>query len=646
MAIPFAQQYFVEKDRNYKYLFLSVLVSVFLPVLHGVLFLWLPRILRGKRSPETLNHRWYFTFLKYWNSFTKTFRVSILGRHFYFQPSLLIMAAFHIGINAVFCILQTHDINYEPWSYIVSKRVGRISIAHVPIILLFVAKNNLVSAASGLTGDKAVFFHKWYGRSMFLSAIIHMVLSLQYWLGLKFYIMIKIPPQIFGFIAISCLGMLNLASLKFIRNFAFEFFLFQHRVFNFVMLLLAYFHNGGNHAAVILGVHLLVVDRIAGRVYGIIHKYKGPTKGLCDFEILDETTVRVSIPIKVNHNHKEKWYWYFIPRYATWRAGQHILFNCNRVALLAYHPFTIASLADSGKMVLVIKVHKGFTKQLMKKLEKMGDAQDAESVVSVADLIHSTESSESVHSNTQLKKNDYTEEIELLSRSVQTFKKMVDSFTAPSIFNIKAGINGPFGANYQTLTKFDHVMFFSAGSGASFTLPVALDLLKTLKERDEAEDFLYRPAKTQVTIVMSMKKYANLQWYDHLWKEFMPFFNSGRAHFALHITQEIPDASDFEKEPVPEKLDGFGESTLHSSSTFDAASELEATGFTLTHGRPDFDKLIGTSIQELCSLEYRHAFACLGCGPGAFNQEMKRVCQKGRWFTDAPDVYCYDESFD
>lgn len=652
MAIALQDQYFVELARNAKYTWLAVIVSVLLPAIHGLLFLWIPWYLRSKRSPDTLGHDRYFSFIKAYSSFNKVFKFTIFKHNFYYQPSLLVIMAIHVALCGVFCFVQTKDIDYEPRYYIVSKRVGRICIGNLPIILLFVSKNTFISALSGLSLDRCVFFHKWLGRFMFITAIIHTWMSLVYWLDMKFYIMVQIPPQIFGFIAFSCLGMLNVASFKFIRNFAFDFFLAQHRVFNFIMLLLAYFHNGGNHAPVILGVHLLVLDRVIGRILGLIHKYKGPTKGLSDFEVLDETTVRVSIPIKLYDSDRQKWWWSFVPRYGNWRAGQHVVLNVFKVAWFQYHPFTIASLAESGKMVFVIKVHKGFTRKLLQKLNKMSDALDAESTVDneieatseLSDSRDSSSVSSSVDSQSKLTGKGHAIS-EVYSPSVQEFQSIINAFQLPEILQLGALMNGPFGGTYQPLTKFESVIFFSAGSGASFTLPVALELLKMLKQRDEADDYLYRPQKTQVTIVMAMKKVANLQWFDHLWEEFIPFLDSGRAHLAFHVTQEVPDASEPEEE-IKDRVFAKSKTEESFNTTFESTSSVGEKGFSITYGRPDFDELIGSRIKQLCSKSYRRSFACLGCGPGAFNDEMKRSCEKFRWIEGAPDVYCYRESFD
>lgn len=638
MAIDLGDQFFVEKDRNTKYEFLLMFVSMMLPISHGVFFVWIPYYLRTKRNQDSLTHTKYFTMISEVNKLTKTFSVKFLCWKFYFQPSLLIVGAVHFAINCGLAIVQTKDIDYEPQSYVVSKRIGRIGVACIPPILILVAKNDFFSTVSGLSLEKSVFFHKWLGRFMFIAITVHMYLSLKYWLDLKFYIMIQIPPQIFGMISYGCLGFLNLASFKFIRNFAFDFFLAQHRVFNFIMLLLAFFHSTGNRAAVLVGVHMLVLDRIVGRVLGLVHKYRGPTKGKSEFEILDEDTIRVSIPIEKSLADPDNWYWFLVPRYGQWKAGQHVLLNVPSVSIFQYHPFTICSLLSSGKMVILMKVRKGFTKKLLKKLHKKMDA-DEEGTSDV-----SSPSLDSVRSETKLMKDNdsFSTELSPASLLVSRFRAVLQSFEQPQIVKLKAGINGPFGAKFQPLTKFESVLLFSAGSGSAFTLPVALDLLQKIKALDDADDYLYRPYLTEVTIVVCFKKLANVQWFDHLWHHFLPFLSSGKAHLKLHITQEDPQLQPPLR--VDEKKNDLEvtEKTIQMCST----SIENAPGVSIIYGRPDMDDIIVLSAQLLCDANYRKALACLGCGPGEFNHILSKACRTSRKLPSAPDVYCYTESFD
>lgn len=644
MTIELKDQFFVEKERNTKYEFLAMLVSFLLPIIHGALFNWTPFYLRNKRDQKTLNHHKFWNMMRHYEAFTKVFKITIFKHAFFVQPAILVLIAIHLAINAVLCVAETAEIDYEPQLYVVSKRVGRIAVGNLPAILLFVAKNDFVSTLSGLDLDKSVFFHKWLGRFMFIAVTIHMALSLKYWLDLKFYIMIMIPPQIFGMISYGCLGMLCLASFKFIRNFAFDFFLMQHRIFNFIMLLLAFFHNGGNKAAVLLAVHMLVLDRITSRVLGIVTKRRGPTKGMSEFEILDETTIRISIPVEIKLHNQDRWFWFLVPRYGGWRAGQHIYLNVMKVSLFQYHPFTIASLPDSGKMVIVMKVMKGFTRGLLRKLNKMEATEDEESLAEILSVNSALHLTSSITSEGKLME---AAEDETLRPQIQELKNVIDQFTSPRIFNLKAGINGPYGAKYQPLTKFETVLFFSAGSGAAFTLPVALDLLKKIKERDEADDYMYRPENAKIKIVLALKEKANLQWFDHLWPEFLPFLNQGRAHLALHITLEKPKSTVVDENEKESKNSETLEQTFVRQALYGSSSPSlqDWSGFSVTYGRPQFDDIITDAASELRDPSYRKALACVGCGPELFNGQITLSCQKNRKVKHAPDVYCYTESF-
>lgn len=633
MAIPLEKQFEVEKQRNIKYLILSLVVDLSLPFIHGLLFLWIPWILRNFRDESSLKFIPYFNFLKVTQKFSKTYSFKLFRKNCYFQPSLLLIAAIHIGLNAFFCIAQTIDINYEPRLYVVSKRLGLVSVAQVPPILLLVTKNNFVSAVSGLSEDKSVFFHRWIGRFMFVSATLHMALSLSYWIGLKFYIMVQIPPQIFGFIAFSCLGMMNLGSLRFIRKFSFELFLAQHRIFNFVFLLLLYFHNGRTHFAVLLGVHLLVLDRIVARVLGIFHKRKGPTKGNCDFEILDENTMRISIPITIFDNDTQKWWWSFVPRYGNWRAGQHVLFNCNKVAILAYHPFTITSLPSSGNMVLIIRKKGGFTKKLYQKLQAIKADKNIEECIELQSIAMVPDSRSEGFELKSIKEQDF----EVSISSENSLRDLLSKFSKPQIFNLKAGINGPFGGIYQPLVKFESVTFLSAGSGSSFTLPVALALLQELERRNSVQDYLYRPKHCLVSIHVAFQKVSHLRWYDHLWEEFYPYLGS-KVYLYLYFTKENEElpGSDFEKT----NFTALGSSRIYGDDLMDSRD-----GVSIRYCRPDIEEVVTNSTNPFKSLKNRHSIAYLSCGPTEFNHTVENACDKARRQINSPDIYYYREAF-
>ncbi|CAI5759633.1 unnamed protein product [Candida verbasci] len=358
-TIPFDQQYFVEKDRNNKYEWLVFVLTVITLGIHGLLFHYIPMYLKRK-GPDRNNR--YFKFVRQWELWTSC--VNFKG--FYFQPSLVLLGIIFCGINVAFCFVGTKDLDYQVRYYIISKRISKVAMGSMPILLFSVIKNDVLTRLSGLQYDRIEFLHKWLSRWMWVMITVHLSVACYYWLSLNFLIMIIIPPQIFGFMAYGSFTLLNWVSLKFIREWAYDFFLVQHRVFAFIMLFMSFIHNAGNRAAVLIAVHGLVIDRVFAKIMAYIHAKKSPTKGKSTFELLDKDTILITIPVDTCNS---KWY----NKYSKWKAGQHIYLNVSKVKYFQYHPFTISSLAETGEMKILMRVQKGFTKKLYNHLSQVDD---------------------------------------------------------------------------------------------------------------------------------------------------------------------------------------------------------------------------------------------------------------------------------
>lgn len=472
----------VERERNTKYQWLMFITTIGILMVHGIIFHWIPRLLRGRRSPDKLNYRGYFTFLKFWDRLTSCCSIKAGKKKVYFQPSVVFVVMAFCGVSVAFIFSETTDIVYQSYGYVISKRVGRIGMSNLITILVMVMKCDIVGAVTGLQHDRIVFLHKWLGRFMFACQVIHLALAVQYWVTFKFVTMLLIPPQIFGMIGMGFLTLMTLGSLKFIRNFAFDMFLVQHRIFNFFMLLFVYFHNSATHAACLIGVHTLVADRIGGRIVTFLHKRKSPTKGMATFNFLDDNTILVNLPMRIVPD--TRWWHRILPKMYWWNPGQHVYLNVSKANLFQIHPFTIASLPDSGKITLVIKVKTGFTRLLRKAM-------------------------------------------------LERQKKHPDE---PIL--MKAAITGPTGGRRQTLIGFDTNLLIGAGVGGSMIFPLALHLLKELKRRDEIDDYLHRPAHSAVKIAWVIQKRSNMYWFHQAINELKPFIKLGKVLLEIYITRE------------------------------------------------------------------------------------------------------------
>lgn len=647
-SIPFDQQYFVEKDRNKKYEWCLFAIAMSMFIAHGVLFHWIPKYLR-RRNPQSISHTAYFRFVKYWDLWTGCFSVSVWLKTFFFQPSIVLLGALYLLVIGRFCYVETEDLNYQIQSYIIAKRILAVAMGNLPTILLMIAKNDLLGWISGLQHDRLTFVHKWVARIMWALITVHFVMSCRYWLNLNFPVMITIPPQIFGMIAYSCFTILTWGSVRFIRNWSFDFFLTKHRIANFIMLLMIFFHSPTSKIIVVLSVHAIVLDRVVSRVRSVIHKTKSPSKCLSEFEILDDETMAVTIPIRnIDLEYPYKWYRCLLPGCRQWRVGQHIYLNVGKISKFQYHPFTICSLTETGEMRLLIRKQKGFTKRLITTLFKMQEGVEDE--VSVfqkfaAKLFKKHEDDEGPGFRQNIMTKLFSEESpsvakKLVERILQLNEdKSADYLADSTKLKLKVTFHGPYGAHYQPFIKFDYALFIGAGSGAAFTLPVALDLLKTIQTREEAEDYLHRPKSAIVHVVYIIKKLANVIWFKDLIDEIMVFVSQDRAKLDIYVTQEAePSIESFEK-PSTQK----GSVDVLTTTTTSISNSSYSAKY---HYRPQ----VGDIIAE-CALSLTHrsgdykSLAVAACGPGILTSTVKAECLRSRRVPHAPDIYCYTETF-
>lgn len=665
MAVPFDQQFFVERERNDKYEWLIFILTLIILDIHGLLFHWIPRYFRLKRQSAGLTHHKYFAFVKQWESFTSCKHFTLFKHRFYYQPSLVLFCVVFVGVNVGLCFAEIRDLDYQGFLYAISKRISRIGIGNLPILLFSVMKHDVLTQLSGFQFDRLEFLHKWLSRWMWAMITVHLSLACYYWLTNNFLIMIIIPPQIFGFMAYGSLFLLTWTSMKFIRQWCYEFWLVQHRVFAFIMLFMSFIHNSGNRAAVLVSVHGLVIDRVLSKVLAHIHKHYSPTKCRSTFRILDSGTVEVTVPVREEGYVANKWY-NKVLGYKDWKAGQHVYLNVPKIKWLEYHPFTIASLASSNEMKLLIRVQKGFTRKLMRHLADIDHDEHEDDLVSIKTMFH-----------------------------------------------------GPYGAVHQPFISFDHCVFFGAGSGAAFTFPVCLDLLQQIQAKDEMQDFLFRPVAPKIRFVWAIKHLKNIIWFKHIFDQLTIYSASNKLIIDIYVTQEngagqsgggssgsscnsieecqiesepkleqssTSDAGSFELTSIGlnlkllNKNQIYGEdnknqyvdkdqTVITTSTTLTNAGEsshsqnkrksdtveveydltTKSSIYNVYYGRPDIGAIIQSHTHELShqmtnSSSYK-SLAVASCGPPYFTNLIKEQCQVARRKNGSPDVYCYTESF-
>jgi ferric-chelate reductase len=568
-TIPYNLQYFVEKERNTKFGWLSFGLSLLSLFAYGVVFHWSQIYLRRFKG----RFRWYFKLHRTWEFFNSSIPIRvpkfiISNGRLYFQPSLLILLFGYLAINGSFMFVETIDLDYEPRFYIVGKRIGRIASSNFPVLYLFACKNDPIPFITGLPHDKVNVMHRWMGRSIWCMVLTHLTISILYWLRLDFQIMLQIPPQIFGMIAFGSMTILTWGSLRIFRRLSYEFFLFNHGLSAGIMMLFALFHNGNSRAYVILAIHTVVLDRITSFVRAFVNRKLSPTKSIAELTVLDEEgTAEVRLPLS-----KFKYQKWYMPNIGTWSVGQHVYLRVGAVRKIQWHPFTIASMPESEEVRLVIRPHTGFSKAIGETIKKKQEEEGEESqVVKLLSLIH-----------------------------------------------------GPYGGRFVPLTTFDSSIFISGGTGSSFTMPVALDLAKTIRKRDEEQDYVHRPKNTVIRVVWYITSKSALQWYSELVKQLV----ANGAQVDIFVTRE-------EKPVIIEEGD---EKKFEDIMRTDSLSS--DSSYSLRYERTSIREVIREEAQQI---EKSMSMAVLGCGPASLTGEVQLECQKCR--RHGTDVYTYIEKY-
>lgn len=199
-------------------------------------------------------------------------------------------------------------------------------------------------------------------------------------------------------------------------------------------------------------------------------------------------------------------------------------------------------------------------------------------------------------------------------------------------------LEGPYGAaNYfPDLATYDRILFIAGGVGATFTLPLYLDLLHRNARGERMPSMKF---------VWSVRQVADAQWGI---KQLLEACNTPPESFDVYTTQGEASGQDAEplarrtqnisKEEVSDLIELQERDRLLSDSSLpeDAASQATKA---MRNGRPDFRAI----VDEVFSYNGRERVAVLVCGPGGMGASVRR--EVGRWVWKGRDVFWHGEGF-
>ena len=418
------------------------------------------------------------------------------------------MVILYMAMIALFLTLGSIVDDAYYWERI-GFRAAWVSVTQVPFVFLLAGKINIISLILGSSYVDVNWLHRWVSRTLFVTVTIHGTFFLREWIRADFVEseLAMMPMVKYGLGLWGVLAWMNVTSLLPLRRLCYEFFVLQHLVSAIIFLWLLSVHVPAYAAYNLwMAVAFLLLGRLIRGcilVYRNVMIEKGPS---------DSTKSRPAVGYSAGLRPMPGDITVLTIRGVSfsWKAGQHILIWCPVFGPLEDHPFTVSNISQadledgSRELELIIRAHSGFTRRL----NRRAISSDA---------------------------------------TITTF------------------VTGPFG-NLPTWSSYETLVFISASTGASFTLPVLQSVLN--------EPCCVR----RIDCFLLVRHRSHLDAYLPRLREIL--LHPKCAEVALSITIAVTGKEgELEKAcEALEKLDGLSSLPLSSQTSSEAILEPPKTG--------------------------------------------------------------------
>ncbi|KAJ6257455.1 Ferric/cupric reductase transmembrane component [Drechslerella dactyloides] len=357
------------------------------------------------------------------NSLLSMFTPLPLGRSLVvlvYMVMVAIMLSFNVYVSGYWY--------YEKIAY----RAAWVAVTQIPFVLLIGGRISVFTLLTRIASERINWLHRWVGRVILVSVIVHMALFLREW-DLTDFLQteLEIMPMVrYGFGAFGVLLWIMLSSLAPVRWFAYEFFYLNHLASVGALLWCLYKHVPDAAAYnIYLGIAFVALDRVLrGLLWVYSNIWCSSTSTLrpslrfghtAEIEILDRKEHLTRVVVK--------------DVTMKWRAGQHIYLSIPALRPFESHPFTISNICDSVP-------------------SSKGDHNEPGKIISKAG----------------------SRDLHLLIGSRAGFSKKLHQKCAPAESApvlVKAFVEGPYGSP-PVWKAFETVVLIATSTGITFILPI------------------------------------------------------------------------------------------------------------------------------------------------------------------------------
>ncbi|KAJ7099901.1 ferric reductase NAD binding domain-containing protein [Mycena belliarum] len=371
-----------------------------------------------------------------------------LGGSYKLNVAELFISCAYIVLLFTWAFINTTNlegVKLSPQYY--ANRIGLIAATQLPLMISLGMKNNIITFLTGISFDKLNILHRIAAR----------VICVMLWIHASGHVR-NLQETWFrcGIMAISSLTLLCILSVQPLRSRAYEVFLVAHFIFALIFLCGSYYHADNNGLGYYLWPSLMVwgLDRFLRfiRIFFVNGGYQTLFNTKSSHPLDAKVEVITSQFLRVTLRR---------PDHFKWAPGQLAYLSMPSISATPWeaHPFTIASI--DGDIINAVESESPSRDESCEK-----------------------ESEGSLESVVAIPTSGCGKKLVFLLRVHDGFTKRLlnAAGSLPAKETFGAYIDGPY-CSPPSVRGFDTVIFFSGGSGISFTLPLLLDLIRDANMR-------------------------------------------------------------------------------------------------------------------------------------------------------------------
>ncbi|KAJ6562107.1 ferric reductase NAD binding domain-containing protein [Mycena capillaripes] len=456
----------------------------------------------------------------------------------YYSPPLAAI----LGVAAMSVWVIVMMLAVRPWywpnpamgfSPPIATRSGWISLGIMPFMIAFATKNNYVALLTRTSHERLQVFHRWSALLMYITSLVHTFPFIVEDINMGMMEM-EWRTDRFNWTGVAALvpqTWLLAMSWGFMRNRYYEFFKKFHFIAAGIFMAALFIH---------VDYTLTSWDYFAATLalYGTVWVFRVVratlTLGTATVTLLEDRTLRVRIAVPGAR--------------FRWTAGQHVFvrFLLGPLHWGTSHPFTIVNLPPAPAPA---------------------------------------------HDGGERANNSKHVEIEIVMRTRGGITKALERAAAAQAkgeVSLRVFVDGPYGyvGLASDLRRFDRVLLLAGGSGATFTVPLLIDLV-----RNKAA----RPADAKIQSVIAVREGGAFTWLEQELKPLSELKDSDVSQHTHVTRQHVADIDPEKGEPTSDEL-----GALHD-------------------GRPNVFEL----VHAVCGEPGR--VAVVACGPDEFAHDVRRA---------------------